>query len=196
MSFIVNEPSPLSKVVTAQARLEGRRVHMLNQDDYTTTRDFKYLSPYEIFEEQKYAGQKQIYDAGPITVDLSKNSFTINAESSKCTNWCSKWCSNFCACYRKDSNDTRCGGLCYRLCPSEKTNNMRCEVCTNGFWEHCRSGYIYTDDAGCNNDDNSAGCYCIICFPIKLGIFSPCLLGSIFNSCINTICKTNTNYLF
>jgi hypothetical protein len=29
-----------------------------------------------------------------------------------------------------------------------------------------------------------------------LVIFSPCLLGSLFNSCVNKICKTNTNYLF
>jgi hypothetical protein len=72
---------------------------------------------------------------------------------------------------------------------------MRCEICTNGFWDHCRSGYIYTDETGCKDDDYP-GCYCIMCFPFKLGIFSPCLLGSIFNSCLNTLCNTNTNYLF
>lgn len=175
MSFIVNEPLPLS---------EGRRARMLKHDDYTTTRDFIYTSPYEIYAERAYAE--------PMTVTPSNNSFPLNAEPSKCYNFCS----NFCACYRKDSNDTRCLGVCYRVCPSEKTNNMRCEICTNGFWHHCRSGYIYTDDAGCNNDDDSAGCYCIICFPFKLSIFSPCLLGAIFNSCLNTLCNTNTNYLF
>ena len=175
MSFIVNEPLPLS---------EGRRARMLKHDDYTTTRDFIYTSPYEIYAERAYAE--------PMTVTPSNNSFPLNAEPSKCYNFYS----NFCACYRKDSNDTRCLGVCYRVCPSEKTNNMRCEICTNGFWHHCRSGYIYTDDAGCNNDDDSAGCYCIICFPFKLSIFSPCLLGSIFNSCLNTLCNTNTNYLF
>ena len=193
MSFILNEPLPLARV-EAQAALERRRMLMLKTNDYT--RDSVYISPYELYHQQKYAGPKQIYDAQPITVDPSRNSFTINAETSKCSTWCAKWCSNFCACYRKDSNDTRCCGLCYRLCPSEKTSKMRYEVCTNGFWEHCRSGYIYTDDAGCNNDDDSTGCYCIMCFPFKLGIFSPCLLGSIFNSCLNNICKTNTNYLF
>ena len=183
MSFIVNDPS-----------LELRRkMLMLNTGDYTTTRDFIYTSPYEIYAKRTYAERtyaERTY-AEPITVTPSNNSFPLNAEPSKCYNFCS----NFCACYRKDSNDTRCLGICYRLCPSEKTNNMRCEICTNGFWDHCRSGYIYTDDAGCNDDD-SAGCYCIMCFPFKLGIFSPCLLGSIFNSCLNTLCNTNTNYLF
>jgi len=179
MSYIVNEPSN-------PAVLEKERRELMLKQDYTTTRDLIYISPYELYAE-------------PITITPSNNSFDLNTESSKCTNtWFYKWCSNFCACYRKDSNDTRCGGICYRLCPSEKTNNMRCEICTNGFWDHCRSSYIYTDDAGCNNEDedDSAGLYCIICFPFKLGIFSPCLLGSLFNSCVNTICKTNTNYLF
>ena len=99
-------------------------------------------------------------------------------------------------CYKKDSDDSRCCGFCYHFYPPNKSNNIRCEICTNGIYDHCRSGYIYTDDAGCNNDDDFAGCYCIICFPFKIGIFSPCLLGSIFNSCLNSMCKTNKNYLF
>ena len=189
MSFIVNEAS-LEK---------DRRMRMLNHNDYTTTRDYIYTSPYEIYAERAYAERtyaertyaERTY-AEPITVIPSNNSFPLNAEPSKCYNF---W-SNFCACYRKESNDTRCLGVCYRLCPSEKSRNNRCEVCTIGFWDHCSSGYIYTDDSGCNNDDDSAGCYCFICFPFKLSIFSPCLLGSIFNSCVNTICKTDTNYLF
>jgi len=179
MSFIVNDPS-----------LEiRRRMLVLNQNDYTTTRDYIYTSPYEIYAERAYA--ERAY-AEPITITPSKDSFPLNAEPSKCYNFCS----NFCACYRKESNDTRCLGICYRLCPSEKSRNIRCEVCTIGFWDHCSSGYIYTDDAGCNKDDDSAGCYCFICFPFKLGIFSPCLLGALFNSCLNAICKTDTNYLF
>jgi hypothetical protein len=182
MSFIVNEPS-LEK---------DRRMRMLNYNDYTTTRDFIYTSPYEIYAGPTYAGPTYAGPtyAEPITVTPSKNSFPLNAEPSKCY--------NFCPCYKKDSADSRCCGFCYYFYPPKKSNNIHCEICPNGFFDHCRSGYIYTDDAGCKNedDDNTAGCYCIICFPFKLAIFSPCLLGSLFNSCVNSICKTNTNYLF
>ena len=162
MSFIVNDPS------NAATSEKSRRTLMLNHYDYTTTRDFIYTSPYEIYAERTYAGPTY---AGPITVTPSKNSFPLNAEPSKCY--------RLCPCYKKDSADSRCCGFCYHFYPPKKSNNIHCEICPNGFFDHCRSGYIYTDDTGCNNedDDNTAGCYCIICFPFKLVIFSPCLLG-------------------
>ena len=94
--------------------------------------------------------------------------------------------------YGKDSIDARCCGACYYCCPS-KYKEDQCYVCPVDFDEYWKSGYIQTHDGYGNTDDYC--CFCVF-LPIKLPLFLPCFLGSLFNNCINWTRGTSLNYLF
>ena len=96
-----------------------------------------------------------------------------------------------CCCYSKNSHDMRACGLCYTFC--YKSDELdQCNFCPYTFKEYYESGYFMTKLSGTDPD-----CCCSIVFlPIKLPLFFPCLLGSIFNNMINCCCNTKANYLF
>ena len=105
------------------------------------------------------------------------------------------YCNN--CCYRQNSSDTRCCGICYYNCPLKEDNyninindRDQLEFCLPNMNDYCKSGYIITYNIVPRND--CSGC----CLPYKLIICMPCLLGTLFNHCINCIRSTNTNYLF
>ena len=97
-----------------------------------------------------------------------------------------------CCCYSKDSIDSRCCGVCYCCCPS-KTIQEQCNFCPIDFNDYWSSGYVQTHDGYGNTSD--CCCFCVW-LPVKLVLFSPCFLGSIFNNCINWSRGTRLNYLF
>jgi hypothetical protein len=104
-------------------------------------------------------------------------------------------------CYSKESDDSRCCGVCYCLCPTNPTKE-RCECCPNTFCDFWKSGYIQTTDGPVREEDSCRECECddcfctLCCFPIKFPIFFPCCLGSVFNNSMNKLCGSNRNYLF
>ena len=104
-------------------------------------------------------------------------------------------------CYSKESDDSRCCGVCYCLYPTNPTEE-RCECCPNTFCDFWKSGYIQTTDGPLREEDSCSECECddcfctLCCFPIKFPIFFPCCLGSVFNDGINKLCRSNRNYLF
>ena len=97
---------------------------------------------------------------------------------------------NCCGCYKEDSTDTRCFGLCYFFCPAKnidkELDSGRCDICPNHMKEYIKSGYFNTE-----ND----GLCTVLCLPIKIPLFFPCILGSACNNFINCVCKTDRNYL-
>jgi len=104
-------------------------------------------------------------------------------------------------CYNKTSPDMRCCGICYIFCPLQKnyynyTNFKyeRCELFYPNINIYCNSPYCVTESSyGLSENDC---CYSCCCLPVKLPLFSLCLLGTIFNDIINTIRGTFHNYLF
>ena len=108
--------------------------------------------------------------------------------------------SKLCKCYNKESNDSRCCGICYYLCPltpeEHALNNKEyniCNICPKGLDDYVDSCYCKTTDLPNSPDD----CLCTtFCCPVKFPLFITCFLGSIFNSYINCCCSTNKNYLF
>lgn len=104
-------------------------------------------------------------------------------------------------CYSKESDDSRCCGVCYWLCTSN-THKERCECCPNTFCDYWKSGYIQTTEGSVNKEDSCRefecdDCFCtVICFPFKFPVFFPCFLGSLFNEGVNKLCESNRNYLF
>ena len=113
----------------------------------------------------------------------TRNGDTRNGAKDKKNNKC-------CACYKEDSTDTRCFGLCYCFCPAKNIDkdldSGRCDICPNHMKEYIKSGYFNTE-----ND----GLCTVLCLPIKIPLFFPCILGSACNNFINCICKTDRNYL-
>jgi hypothetical protein len=100
-------------------------------------------------------------------------------------------------CYKKNSPDTRCCGVCYYNCQLNENNYNReldhreqCECCLPNLSDYCNSGYIITYSVVPENDCTW------VCLPLKIPLFSSCFLGSLFNQSINYIRNTNTNYLF
>ena len=99
-------------------------------------------------------------------------------------------------CYKKNSPDTRCCGICYCWCPLKENNyklaldNRECEICLPDLHDYCNSGYIITYNITPASDCTPC------CLPLKVSICMPCFLGTVFNHCINCIRDTNTNYLF
>ena len=104
--------------------------------------------------------------------------------------------SKLCECYKKESNDSRCCGLCYYICPltpEEHEEQNICNICPKDLDEYVNSCYCKTTDLPNSPDD----CLCTtFCCPVKFPLFITCFLGSIFNSYINCCCSTNKNYLF
>ena len=109
------------------------------------------------------------------------------------------WCENGCCwCYKRDSIDARCCGVCYACCP-RKTVDEQCNCCPNNFSTYWNSGYVqtvsgYGGEQGELEEKN--GICCWFCFPVKFGIFFPCCVGSLGNGCINYMRDTNVNYFF
>ena len=102
-----------------------------------------------------------------------------------------------CRCYKRDSIDARCCGLCYACCP-KNTVDDQCNCCPNDFGMYWDSGYVQTT-AGYGkqaDQDEKNGLCCWFCFPLKFGLFFPCCIGSIGNGCINYMRDTNVNYFF
>lgn len=99
-----------------------------------------------------------------------------------------------CYCYNKASTDARCCGACYCCCPSKKRKEELCYFCPYTFSEYWYSGYVQTIDGPHDKEPN--GFCCWLCFIPKFGLFFPCFLGSLFNSCINCSRDTDVNYLF
>lgn len=102
----------------------------------------------------------------------------------------SKYCCPF---YNRDSEDSRCCGLCYCCCPA-KSAEEQCNCCPNSFEMYWHSGYVQTT-AGIGKEEENGIC-CWFCFPIKFSLFFPCFIGSLVNSSINNVRKTKNNYLF
>ena len=104
-------------------------------------------------------------------------------------------------CYSRESDESRCCGACYWLCPPNPKKE-RCECCPNTFCDYWKSGYIQTTQGGTRDEDSCHECECddcfctTICLPFKFPVFFPCFLGSLFNNCINELCVSNRNYLF
>lgn len=105
----------------------------------------------------------------------------------------------FCKCYKADSFDSRCCGVCY-CCGCRIINNedkeKHCYFCPNTFSEYWDSGYVQTTAGYGNPEADKNGVCCWLCFFPKLALFWPCLFGSLANNCINCIRKTDSNYLF
>ena len=108
-----------------------------------------------------------------------------------------------CCCYSITSNDSRCCGACYCMCPAKKVEDQ-CNVCTISVYDFC-SLYMQTKSGtGGDTDNNNKceelgwdDCFCtVFCLPIKFPLFLPCFIGSIFNECINELASTKRNYLF
>jgi hypothetical protein len=100
-----------------------------------------------------------------------------------------------CLFYNRDSTDSRCCGICYCCCPA-KTPEDQFNCCPNNFAEYWHSGYVQTYSGYGNSAQEENGICCWFCFPLKFTIFFPCFLGSLMNNSINSLRKTNNNYLF
>jgi hypothetical protein len=107
-----------------------------------------------------------------------------------------------CGCYKENSTDTRCCGVCYCCCPAkhiDKTVDLkRCDCCPNDFCEYWYSGYVQTNSGYGPPQEEMNGICCWFCFPVKFPLFFPCFLGSLVNTAINRCCAapTKRNYLF
>ena len=102
--------------------------------------------------------------------------------------------STCCGCYKNNSTDTRCCGLCYYCCPAKNINKEidpgRCDFCPNDFHEYWYSGYVQTTSGYGNSAEEMNGVYCWCCFPLKFPLFFSCFLGSLVNQTINTCSAT------
>jgi len=102
--------------------------------------------------------------------------------------------STCCGCYKNNSTDTRCCGLCYYCCPAKNINKeidpARCDFCPNDFQEYWYSGYVQTTTGYGNKSEEINGVYCWCCFPLKFPLFFSCFLGSLVNQTINTCLAT------
>lgn len=99
-----------------------------------------------------------------------------------------------CYCYNTEtSTDSRCCGVCY-CCFPIKEGEKRFDYCPNNFSEYWDSCYVQTTAGPLDHEKN--GICCWFCFFPKLGMFFPCLLGSLCNGCVNYCRDTKTNYLF
>jgi hypothetical protein len=102
-----------------------------------------------------------------------------------------------CGCYKANSTDARCCGLCYCCCPAKDIDKykdlQRCDFCPNDFCEYWYSGYVQTTSGYGNQEEDINGVCCWLCFPVKLPMFFPCLLGSLCNQVINACCAATTS---
>jgi hypothetical protein len=95
-------------------------------------------------------------------------------------------------CYAENSPDTRCCGICYCCCPVKNSDDdsQRCDVCPIDFGEYWYSGYVQTSSGNGRAEEEINGICCWFCFPLKISLFFPCLLGSLFNHAVNKCCAT------
>jgi hypothetical protein len=101
----------------------------------------------------------------------------------------------YCGCYKENSTDTRCCGLCYCCCPAthidKEKDRKRCDCCPNDFHEYWYSGYVQTTAGpSINKEEEMNGVCCWFCFPLKFPLFFPCFLGSLLNQAFNACCAT------
>ena len=105
-------------------------------------------------------------------------------------------------CYKYDSTDTRCCGVCYCCCPAanidKELDKKRCDCCPNDFNEYWYSGLVQTNMGYGNPQQDVNGCCCLVCFPIKFAFFFPCFFGSLVNQAANkcSAVPISRNYLF
>jgi hypothetical protein len=100
------------------------------------------------------------------------------------------------SCYREDSTDGRCCGLCCRA----RQKGERCEMCPETLNEFFSSGYFLTVVSGRAAGESNIDYYCCataLCCPVKFPLFFPCLLGSGINHCLNRFvcCRKSDKYL-
>ena len=100
-----------------------------------------------------------------------------------------------CPCYSKDSDDSRCCGLCYFCCPGDSDDNTSCQLFEKTLWCYDNKKSYNIMGRKIINSENE-WCACIVCAPFSIGCFIPCVLGGGFNHCINNLRDTNSNYLF
>ena len=97
------------------------------------------------------------------------------------------------------NNDKRCCGSCHCLCRS-KTVDENKHICTKNVIDFWNSGYIQTSCGTGSNEIKECGCNdccaTTLCLPLKITLFFPCFIGSLFNACINKVRSTDSNYLF
>jgi hypothetical protein len=96
------------------------------------------------------------------------------------------------SCYSKKSSDARCCGLCFYCCPA-KIYKDKFELCPINLYDYWISCYVQTND-GVRREEKDVCCF--VCFPVKIVLFFPCLLGSLSNGFINCLRKTDLNYFF
>jgi len=100
-----------------------------------------------------------------------------------------------CGCYKENSPDARCCGLCYYCCPAKhidkEIDRVRCDCCPNDIKEYWYSGYVQTTAGYGNKEEDINGICCWFCFPLKFPLFFPCFLGSLCNNVINKCCATS-----
>ena len=98
-------------------------------------------------------------------------------------------------CYKDNSTDTRCCGLCYWCCRAthidKEVDRARCDFCPNDFHEYWYSGYVQTTAGYGSKEEDINGIYCWCCFPLKFPMFFTCCLGSLLNQAINNCCATS-----
>ena len=100
-----------------------------------------------------------------------------------------------CWCYNKNSKDMRCCGLCYTFCYVTNKDDQ-CYMCPETFELYYTSGYFVTTCGYGHSGEDCEDCIpTTMCLPLKLPMFFTCLLGSIFNNCINNCRDTDANYL-
>jgi hypothetical protein len=108
---------------------------------------------------------------------------------------------SLCGCYKANSTDARCCGLCYCCCPAKHINKeidlRRCDFCPNDFCEYWYSGYVQTVAGYGNKEEDLNGVCCWLCFPVKLPMFFSCFIGSLVNDGLNRCCAApiKRNYL-
>ena len=126
--------------------------------------------------------------------DTNQNISPVLSSNSSCKSIYNLLCNFYIDCYRTNSPDSRCCGICYNFNRLKDPNyyleyKEPCECCLPTIKEYCNSGYIITQDS-------VSGDCTLCCLPFKIPLFMPCLLGTILNQCINCMRDTNTNYLF
>lgn len=155
--------------------------------DKNTNEQFTNITPQKIRTSLDITKNTQPY---PPPYNRAKMFVTIASQ----TAWCECEC---CWCYKRESIDARCCGVCYACC-LKKTVHDQCNCCPNDFGTYWDSGYVQTTSGyGKEADqDEKNGICCWFCFPLKISLFFPCFFGSLGNGCINYIRGTDVNYFF
>ena len=122
-------------------------------------------------------------------------------------------CCGICYCYDRCKKYCLCEIFYVCCCPPPKNNeptsnaptsneeeeinkNKRFDWCPINFSEYWDSCYVQTTSGYGRSVEEKNGLCCWFCFIPKLGMFFPCLFGSICNGCVNCLRDTKTNYLF